>query len=124
MLKNNLGTSLGIYKTLIEKLPVCVKLVDTSGKLLSINSYGKDEHFLKNKRQEEVQKWNYFDSVNLEYRKKIKEALKLAQSGKSTSFEIEHIPEHSKNRFCYAIFIPVKERNKAVHEIFFIKAEQ
>lgn len=54
-----------LFRTLLDAVPYCIKWYDGHGKLISINRHGKEEHFLTNKSDAEIQSWHFADGVAL-----------------------------------------------------------
>lgn len=126
MIKLNKGISkipLKVYSTLMESLPLCVKLLDGRGRLIGFNNYGREEHFLEGKSDKEIKKWDYIKSAKPAYRSKIKQAIKEALLGKSVGIEIEHLPKWSRNSFCFGVIMPIKENGRKISKILFVSLD-
>ncbi len=113
-----------MFRTLLDTTPLCIKWFDKNGDLISINKNGREEHFLTDKTDEEIKKWNYFECIEKRYHQKIKDAMKLAlEKGESSSFEIEHVAGTSKGEWCQSSFEPVKNEKGKVEYVLFLSRD-
>lgn len=112
-----------IFKNLIDSLPFCVKWYDNNGNLISINKYGKDEHFLVGKSDEEIRKTIFKSNVREEYRIKVSEGMESAKSGVQKSFEIRHIEGTAKTDWVNNTYVPIKDSEGQVKYILMISRE-
>lgn len=112
-----------MFHTLLDSVLLCIKWFDSSGSLISINKYGRDEHFLDGKTEEEIRKWNYFDCIEEKYHEKIKNAIKMALKGEEGGFEMRHIPGASRGEWCMSNFEPVRNGKNEVKYVLFISRD-
>lgn len=96
------------YKTLLDTVPLCIKLFDSQGKLVSINKYGRKEHFLEGKSEEEIKQWSFLDCVAKSSRADIAKKMEMALQGQASEFLIEHEPGTSTDKWCESSLTPVK----------------
>lgn len=73
---------------LIQSSEDCIKVLNVNGKLLFLSKGGMREHGFTS--QEEIKNWDYMATIKDEYAPKIKEALKQAAQGITTSLDVEH----------------------------------
>ena len=113
-----------MFRILLDSVSLCIKWFDKYGNFISINKYGREEHFLNDKTEEEIKKWNYSDCIEKEYHEKIKDAMRMVfLGGKKSSFEIRHIPGASRGEWCMSSFEPVKDENGEVEYVLFISRD-
>ncbi len=107
-----------LYKLLVDGLPYCIKLFDSSPILLSINKHGREEHSLEGWSDKQIAKWDYTKCVTPESRSAIADGMVMALKGKANSFTIEHNHNHAKGGYCYSTLIPVLKDKKVQYVIF------
>lgn len=95
------------YRSLVETIPVCIKVVDVSGKVIFLNKYGREEHFIE--EGGDLTHWNWIDTMKKEYRGKVRTLYQQAVRGQENRVEFEHTPEGSKHEWCYSILTPIKD---------------
>ena len=105
------------FRTLFNSLPVCIKVFDTSGKLLSVNSYGKQEHFWENLDDKAISEKNWWEIIDPTYKKQLDSALSEASEGKISGLELRHQPGTSRNEYCYTTFAPIRGQNGKISYI-------
>lgn len=97
-----------IYQNLVESLPVCIKVLDEEGHIIFINTYGKWEHFLEKKSEQEIREWDVLKCALEEDVPAVKKAIQGALDGETSSFEVRHTPGRSRHDVCYAVFSPFR----------------
>jgi hypothetical protein len=98
-----------LFDDLMDNIPLCVKEFNDRGEFVSINKYGKKEHYLTALTDAEIKKWDYMSSIKEEYRPKVKESFDLALSGKVVgNVLMEHIPGTSEATWCLGDFVPLE----------------
>lgn len=105
------------YKQIVESTPVCIKVFDSSGKLLFINKGGRDEHFIKD--TDDITKWDWVATVKPEYRPEVTEAFKKGLAGESSRVTMEHTEEGSDHAWCEGIISPIKDEKGGVKLLLF-----
>jgi PAS domain S-box-containing protein len=98
------------FQSLIDSSSDCIKLLDENGKLLFLNKGGLAEHGFET--PEEAMDWDYMDTIENEYRPKIRESLKKALEGKVVSFDVKHTQDkaimgRSNREWCNMTFSPL-----------------
>lgn len=106
------------YEKIINSTPLCIKQFDLSGKLVFLNSGGREEHSIK--ENDDLSEWNWFDSVEEKYRLLVEEKFKKALAGETELMEFKHKPGISKHEWCSGIISPIKdESGKVLHVLFY-----
>ncbi len=95
------------YRSIINEIPVCIKLLNTKGDLIEINKYGKYEHYLEGKSDKEIKKWDYVSCTSDKDAPKIKKAIEDAVKGRISSFDVTHAPGKSRHKVCFLRVAPV-----------------
>ena len=108
------------YKTLADTAPLCIKWFDAKGNLISINKHGREEHFLLDKKDEEIKNWNYMDCIEEKYRDLVMKNMQRAIEGEASNFDMEHVPGTSTGHWCRSSLIPAKNENREIKYILFI----
>jgi PAS domain S-box-containing protein len=119
----SLGESENRYRTLVDVAPLCIKWFDENGKLISINQHGKEEHFLVGKSDDEIRNWNYIECIVEKYRGLVKENLSKALGGKSSEFDMEHVPGTSTGHWCHSYMVPAMDDKGKVKYVLFISRD-
>lgn len=107
------------YQNLIENTPLCVKVFDKDGGLIFVNKGGREEHFLMDKNEEEIKKWDWLETVKDEYRDYAKSKFKEALEGKSSFMELEHTKEGATHSWCRGYISPIKDDKNKIKSILF-----
>jgi len=116
--ESNLIESETRYRVLVDSLPLCIKMFDPEGNLISINKHGREEHSLQKWTDAQIRNWKYLKCIQPEYRSKVVKALKSALDGKTSSFVFEHTHDHAQGGFCYSNLVPVKIDGKIQYILF------
>lgn len=97
------------YYDKIFDTPTCIKIFDPSGKIIYVNKYGRDEHFIKD--TDDIGKWDWLATIKEPYRSVVKEKFNevLNNHDKSATLEFEHTPEGSKHTWCLSTITSVKD---------------
>ncbi len=112
-----------LYKTLLDTAPLCIKLFDAQGNLVSVNKGAREEHFLLDKSDEEIKHWKYMDCIEEKYHDLVKESMKKALEGESSEFDMEHVPGTSTGHWCHSSLAPAKDKNGNFKYILFISKD-
>jgi len=113
-----------MFELILNNAPLCIKWFDASGKLISINKTGREEHHLENMSEKEVANWDYWSCIKPEYHEKIKESMKKAlEKGEESSFILEHVEGTSTGRYCYSYITPVKNDKDVVELLLFVSRD-
>ena len=111
------------YRTLINVAPLCIKWFDEKGNLISVNQHGKEEHFLVGKSDEEIKNWKYMECIEKKYRDMVKTKMADALTGKSSEFDMEHVPGTSTGHWCHSYLVPATGENGKVKYVLFISRD-
>ena len=112
------------YRTLINVAPLCIKWFDSEGNLVSVNRHGQEEHFLVGKSDEEIKNWKYMECIEEKYRDLVKESMQKALvSGKSSEFDMEHVPGTSTGHWCHSYLVPAMDDKGKVKYVLFISRD-
>lgn len=106
-----------IYEDIVENSPLCIKVFDSNGKLIFINSGGRKEHSIKSK--DVIQKWNWINTVAAEDREHVKKAFEDALNGVASRIEYQHTPGESDHEWCWGIISPVKNSDGSIKNVLF-----
>jgi len=116
--KNNISEhELAQYKQIVESTPVCIKVFDSTGKLIFINKGGREEHFISD--TDDIAKWDWVATVKPEYRPHVLEAFKKGLMGVSSRVIMEHTKEGSNHEWCEGIISPIKDEHNEVTLLLF-----
>lgn len=96
-----------IYRATVENTPLCLKVFDTSGRLLFLNKAGLAEHGLR--ETDDLSKFDWMATVDKEYADKVRETFKAALGGKSGEISFPH-SSGSDRGWCQGIFSPLKNK--------------
>ena len=94
-------------RSIIDKVPVCIKLINSKGELVEINRYGKYEHYLEGKSDKEIRKWDYIKCASEKDAPKIKKAIEDALRGRASGFDVTHAPGSSRHKTCFLNVSPL-----------------
>lgn len=111
------------YRTLIDSVPLCIKLFDSQGRILSVNKHGCEEHKLTNKCDEDIRNWNFLDCVEEKYRSLVTEKLQMALQGKSSEFDMEHVPGTTTGHWCHSSLTPIKDNDGKITQVLFVSED-
>jgi len=109
-----------LFRSFLDSAPLCIKWFDKDGNLISINKNGREEHYLEGKMEEEIKNWKYLDSIDEAYRPMVKEKMDSALMGETSSFEMKHVVNGSREQWCAATITPVKNDEGDISNILFI----
>lgn len=111
------------YQNLFGALPLCIKILDNEGKLISINDYGKREHFITEMTDEEVKNWNWLNTVDDSCKKELDTKLKHAMEGHLGHMEMKHAPGTSDGEYCALTLVPVFDEKGNVSKIIAVSSD-
>lgn len=112
------------YKALVDAAPLCIKLFDAQGNLVSVNKHGREEHMLVGKNDEEIKKWKYIECIEPAYRTLVAQKMKEALGGKKSEFEFEHVPGTTTiGHWCYSYLTPVADEAGTISHVLFISRD-
>lgn len=111
------------FRSLIDAAPLCIKWFDAAGNLVSVNRHGKEEHFLVGKSDEEIKNWKYIECIDEKYRDLVIESMNKALRGKSSEFDMEHVPGTSTGHWCHSNLVPTMDDAGTVKYVLFISRD-
>lgn len=109
------------YRQMTDTSPVCIKIFDASGKLLFINKWGREEHFLKD--TDDISNWSWVATIKDQYKKPVLAAFKRGLAGESSHIEMEHTPEGSKQQWCEGFISPIKDDDGKITRLLFYSTD-
>ncbi|MBI4991984.1 MAG: PAS domain-containing protein [Candidatus Harrisonbacteria bacterium] len=95
------------YRNLIETVPICIKIVNSEGRVIFLNKYGRDEHFIK--EGADILQWDWIKTIESGFREAVQKMYKNALRGERGIIEFAHTPEGSMHGWCLSIFSPIKD---------------
>ncbi len=117
------GNDYSLMSAIFKEFPFSVKLFDNKGNLILMNNAGRKEHFLENKTDEEIKKWDYMSCIEKEYRPLVQEKMAEALRGIPGSFEIKHVPGTSSGTWCASTLATVKDSNGKTNYVLFLSRD-
>ena len=100
------------YRNLVETIPICIKVVDENGKVILLNKFGREEHFIK--EGADISNWNWIDTIESGFREVAQKMYKNALRGERGMLEFAHTPEGSRHGWCLSILSPIKDESGKV----------
>ncbi len=117
------GKDYSLMSAIFEEMPFSVKLFDNKGRLIMVNNNGRKKHFLENKTDEEIKKWDYMECIEKEYRPLVREKMNDALKGIPGSFEMKHIQGTSRGTWCASTLVPVKDSKGETNYVLFLSRD-
>ncbi len=105
-------------RTLVNALPACIKMFDSKGQLLSVNSHGREEHGLQHMTDAQIRNWDYLACIKKEDHEKVKKGLDDALKGKPSTFLIHHTHIHAQGGTCFSNLVPIVLGGKIKNVLF------
>src|SRR3989304_2419191 len=115
--EEKLKDSLMRYQQMINDTPMCIKVFDTTGKLVFLNKGGRDEHFIKD--TDDITKWDWVATVRKEYQDRVKDAFQRGLLGEASEIIMHHTPEGAKHEWCEGIISPIRGDDGKVSLLLF-----
>jgi PAS domain S-box-containing protein len=115
--EEKLKDSLDRYQQMINETPMCIKVFDSTGKLIFLNKGGREEHFIKD--TDDIAKWDWAKTVKKEYQQKVLEAFARGLKGEASAIIMQHTPEGSKHAWCEGIISPIRGNDGKVSLLLF-----
>lgn len=113
------------YDTLLDTSPDCIKLLDSDGKLIRLNKGGLLEHGFKT--IEETKGWDWLASICDEDVVAVKNALRKAAQGESSSVDVRHVTSGvrgaSNRDWCNMSFWPIKDNAGKINNVLAVSRD-
>ena len=113
-----------MFRLLLDSAPLCIKWFNNKGELLSVNKGAREEHFLEGKTEQDIQSWNYWESIDSKYHNDVKKFMHDALVlHKTTSFDMKHAPGTSRGLWCRSVISPIVGADGKVEFVLFLSQD-
>jgi len=107
--------------TILDTAPDCMKIVDTSGKLLYVNKAGLKEHGFKTEKEALGENW--LASIEKEQRPELLKMFAACVKGKVSRMDVKHIPGLADREWCSLSMAPIKDKQGGVMNILIVSRD-